>query len=182
MGTDKALLRYQGRTFLETILQTLRDAGIERVLVVLGHHAEEIQRALNLADVQVVINRDYKRGQTSSLQAGLQALADAEIEAMVLCLVDHPAVPAETIRQLVAVFGQSGAPVVIPTYEGQRGHPVVIGRALFKEVSMLKTGDAANAVIRKYRDRTQFLAVADRAILLDVDDPTTYQQLEDAQR
>ncbi len=182
MGTDKALLRYRGRTFLETILQTLRDARVERVAVVLGHHAEEIQRARNLPDVQVVINRDYRRGQTSSLQEGLKALADAEIEAVVFCLVDHPAVPAEVIRQLVAAFRNSGAPVVIPTYESQRGHPVVIGRALFKELSMLKTGEAANAVIRRYRESTQFLAVGDRGILLDVDDPSTYQQLEGAPR
>ena len=177
MGTDKALLRYRGRTFLETILQTLRDAGVERIAVVLGHHAEEIQRALNLQDVQVVINRDYTRGQTSSLQAGLQVLADAEIEALVLCLVDHPVVPAEVIRQLVAAFRNSGAPVVIPTYEGQRGHPVVISRALFEELSALGPGDAANAVIRKHRDRTHFLAVADGGILLDVDDPATYRRI-----
>ncbi|MBZ5565599.1 MAG: nucleotidyltransferase family protein, partial [Acidobacteriia bacterium] len=149
---------------------------------VLGHHGEESQSALNLEDVQVVINRDYRRGQTSSLQEGLKALVDADIEAVVFCLVDHPAVPAEVIRQLIAAFRESGAPVVIPTYEGRRGHPVVIGRALFEELSALGPGDAANAVIRKYRARTHFLPVGDRAILLDVDDPKTYRQLENAQR
>ncbi len=178
MGTDKALLRYQGHTFLETILETLRDAGVERAAVVLGHHAEEIQRVLRLDEVQVVINRDYQRGQTSSLQTGLKALDDAELEAIVLCLVDHPAVAAGTIRQLVAAFRQTGAPVVIPTFEGARGHPTVIGRALFQELSALAPDKGANGVIRKYRPATQFVAVMDRGILLDVDDPATYRQLD----
>ncbi len=177
IGADKALLRFHGRTFLETILQTLRDAGLKRIAVVLGHHAEEIQRALDLENIEVVINPDYRRGQTSSLQAGLEALAGTEIEAVVLCLVDHPAVAVETIRQLIAAFQQSGAPVVVPTYKGQRGHPVVIGRALFGELSVLNAGDGANAVIRKYRDQTQFLPVEDDGILLDVDDPESYRRL-----
>ncbi len=182
MGADKALLRYHGRTFLEAILQTLRDAGIDRVVVVLGHHAEEIQGALNLEGVLVVINRDYRQGQTSSLQAGLNALSGEEFEGVVLSLVDHPAVPAEVVRQLIAAFHQSGAPVVLPTYEGRRGHPVVIARTLFQELSALKPGEGANGVIRKYRDATRFVQVKDRSILLDVDDPETYRRLEEPAR
>ena len=55
MGRDKALLTYHGRTFLETLILNIRNAGIENIAVVLGHHAEEIQRAVNLAGVQVVV-------------------------------------------------------------------------------------------------------------------------------
>jgi molybdenum cofactor cytidylyltransferase len=177
MGTDKALVRYQGRTFLETILKTLRDAGVERVAVVLGHHPEEIQRAVTLDAAQVVINRAYQRGQTSSLQAGLKALDTSELEAIVLCLVDHPAVSAQVVKQLIATFRKSGAPVVIPTFENQRGHPVLIGRALFQELLDLSPDEGANRVLRKYRDVTQFVETKDRGILLDVDDPDAYRRL-----
>ncbi len=177
MGRDKALLNYRGRTFLDTIIQTLRDTGIERIAVVLGHHAEEIQRATNLEGVDVVVNSEYRRGQTSSLQCGLRALESPALEGVVLCLVDHPAVSAATIQKLVQSFQQSPTPLVIPTYQGQRGHPVVIGRALFTELLNLGPDEGANTVIRKYRDTTRFLETDDEGTILDVDMPGTYREL-----
>lgn len=180
MGRDKALLTYRGQTFLETIIATLREAGIERVAVVLGHHAEEIQRAIELPGVEVVVNAAYRLGQTSSLQAGLRALDAPDLEAVVLCLVDHPAVSAATVRQLVDSFRASPAPVVIPTYQGRRGHPVVISRALFPELLSLGPAEGANTIIRRHRAATHFVEVDDSGILLDVDAPETYRQLEGA--
>jgi molybdenum cofactor cytidylyltransferase len=177
MGTDKALLTYRGRTFLEAILSTCREAGLDPLVVVLGHHAAEIQRAVNLEAAQVVVNQNYRRGQTSSLQGGLKALETTEPEAIVLCLVDHPAVSAATVRKLVQTFEETKAAVVIPTFEDQRGHPVLIGRALFEELKTLSPDEGANAVIRKYRHLTKFIEVDDRGILLDVDDPEAYRGL-----
>jgi molybdenum cofactor cytidylyltransferase len=180
MGADKALLTYSGRTFLETVLTTLREAGVSHQTVVLGHHAEEIERAAPFQGVQVVVNPDYRQGQTSSFQTGLKAIksgAGAGLEAILLCLVDHPAVSAGVIRTLIAAFRASGSPVVVPTYQGQRGHPVLIGRALFDELLELNPGAGANTVIRKYGDATQSVEVNDPGILVDVDDPETYRNL-----
>ena len=63
MGTDKATLTYRGRTFLELILHTLGEAGIEPIVIVLGHHAEDIQRKIKVEPAQVVVNPDYRSGQ-----------------------------------------------------------------------------------------------------------------------
>jgi molybdenum cofactor cytidylyltransferase len=178
MGTDKPLLTYRGRTFLETIVLCLRAAGLDRVAVVLGHHAKEIQHSIKLEGVEVVINRDYQRGQTTSLQAGLRALEAPELEGVVLCLVDHPAVSARVVEQLIARFKGSRAAAAIPTYEGHRGHPVLIGRGLFRELLEVSPDQGANSVFRRYRDTTQFVQVEERGILLDVDDPKSYRQLQ----
>ena len=180
MGQDKALLTYRSRTFLETVIQTLRDADVSRVAVVLGHHAEEIQRGVKLEDVEVVINPEYRRGQTSSFQVGLRALDSPDLEAVVLCLVDHPLISADTVRALVTSFRRSGAPVVIPTFQDQRGHPVLSGRTLFSELLSLDPSEGADTVIRKYRDATQFVEVNDSGILLDVDDSDVYRRLSAA--
>src|SRR5256712_10533494 len=99
------------------------------------------------------------------------------VEAVLLCLVDHPAVPVEVVRALIAAFRATRSPVVIPTFKGQRGHPVLIGRALFDELLGLSPEAGANSIIRKYRDATQFVEVGDAGILLDVDDPETYRTL-----
>jgi molybdenum cofactor cytidylyltransferase len=182
MGRDKALLTYHGKTFLETIIQNLNAAGIDKVTVVLGHHAEIIQTKVNLASALVVVNPEYPRGQTSSLQLGLKALATDEPDAIILCLVDHPAVSADVIAQLKQHFESTPAPVIIPTHKGERGHPIVISKALFPELLALSPGEPASGVIRKYRPETQFLEVADRGILIDVDEPRTYERLEESGR
>jgi molybdenum cofactor cytidylyltransferase len=182
MGRDKALLTYHGRSFLENIIHNLGAAGVEKATVVLGHHAEIIQRAVNLATVKVVVNHDYQRGQTSSLQLGLAAAVADSPEAVVLCLVDHPAISTAVMASLIERFESTRPPVLIPTYEGQRGHPVVISQTLFPELLALPPTDPANTVIRKYRDATQFVEVADPGILLDVDDPAAYKRLVEGSR
>jgi len=178
MGSDKALLTYRGRTFLETILANLRDADIAEVAVVLGHHAQEIQNSVDLRGTRVVINRDYQAGQTSSLQTGLAALEGTSPEAVVLCLVDHPTVSSDVIAKLCDHFQLGKFKVIVPTYQGQKGHPVIIGKALFPELLALGHDQGANSVIRQYRTATRFVEVDDPGILVDVDDPETYLRLE----
>ena len=177
MGRDKALLTYRGRTFLETLIDNLGAAGIANITVVLGHHAETIQRAVNLAAVRVVVNYDYQQGQTSSLQVGLAVAAANWPEAVILCLVDHPAISPEVITKLIERFESTRPPVIIPTHKGQHGHPIVINQTLFPELLALPPDEPANSVIRKYRAATQFVEVADRGVLLDVDDPADYERL-----
>jgi molybdenum cofactor cytidylyltransferase len=177
MGKDKALLQYQGRTFLEIIAGNLRQAGFNRITVVLGHHAAEIRQAVPLDGVQVIVNSNYRLGQTSSLQAGLKSLDLASTSGILLCLVDHPAASAEVMRQLAEAYVESGAPVVVPVYDGRRGHPVLIGRALFNELLELQPTEGANTVVRKYHDSTYWLNVEDGAVLLDVDRPEDYRRL-----
>ena len=177
MGADKALLMYRGQTFLENIISALSQAGVRQVVVVLGYHADLIQQSIDLAAVQVVVNQDYRLGQTSSLQAGLRVLAGSEPDAIVVCLVDHPAISSDTAKQLIQSFKSSGKPVVIPQHQGKHGHPVLVGRELFARLRALGPSHGADTVIHRYRDRTEFVEVTDPSILLDVDDPESYLRL-----
>ncbi|TAM82558.1 MAG: nucleotidyltransferase family protein [Acidobacteria bacterium] len=177
MGTDKALLMYRGRTFLENIICQLRDAGVQRVVVVLGHHADLIQQSIDLTSVEVVVNRDYRLGQTSSLQAGLRRLSESRAESTLLCLVDHPSISVDTIQKLIQYFTSSGSPVIVPQLRGKHGHPVLLGRELFSQILSLGPGQGADTLIHHYHDRTEFVEVTDPGILLDVDDPESYRWL-----
>jgi molybdenum cofactor cytidylyltransferase len=177
MGRDKALLPYGDRTFLETIVATLRQAGVLRIAVVLGHHAEEIRRAVDLGDAGIVINPDYRLGQTSSLQAGLRSLDIPAVEAILLCLVDHPAVSADSVQVMIQTFRESGAPVIVPSFEKRRGHPVLMSRCLFQELLALDSSRGANTVIHRYDQAARTVEVPDGGILIDIDDPEAYSRL-----
>ncbi|HEV2425207.1 MAG TPA: nucleotidyltransferase family protein [Terriglobia bacterium] len=188
MGRDKALLTYRGRTFLGTIIAKLREAGIDRVAVILGHHAEIIRQAagLSAAGVEVILNPDYRRGQTSSLQAGLAALGKPAAtpvvrpgvpDAIVLCLVDHPAFDPATVRALITTFERTRAPVVVPVHGGRRGHPVVVAQPLFAPLLALGPNEGANGVIRAWREQTEQVEVADPGVLVDVDDEAAWREL-----
>ena len=180
MGRDKALLPYCGRTFLETITLKLAEAGLEHVIVVLGHHAELIRQEVSLAAAEVVVNRNYARGQTSSLQAGLAAVGrtGSNPDAIVLCLVDHPAFEPATVCRLMDEFDNSASPAIIPTWQGKRGHPVLIARDLFAALLALTADQGANTVIRAWQDHTRTIEVPDPGILVDIDDPKSYRALE----
>jgi len=177
MGADKPLLMYRGRTFLENIISALREAGIGRVVVVLGHHAEQIQQRVDLSAVEVAVNQDYRHGQTSTLQAGLRVLAANEPEAVVLCLVDHPAIAVDTVQKLIQRFKSTGKPVVIPQLNGKHGHPVLVGREVFDQIAALGPEQGADTLIHQYRPQTEFVEVTDPGILMDVDDPESYFKL-----
>jgi molybdenum cofactor cytidylyltransferase len=182
MGRDKALLPYRGKTFLTTVIDNLRGAGIGEITLVLGHHAEAIQSAVDLTAVRIIFNPQYQRGQTSSLQAGLAAWDAPGPRAFLMCLVDHPAVGSDVIRAILDRYRRSSAPVVIPVFQGKRGHPVLIGRELFGELIALGEDEGANTVIRRYRPVTEFVEVDDPSIFTDIDDPGDYRTLTEDDR
>jgi molybdenum cofactor cytidylyltransferase len=78
---------------------------------------------------------------------------------------------------IVSAFRESGAPVVIPTYHGRRGHPVLIGRQLFDELLGLASDAGADSVVRRYRPATRYVEVEDEGVVIDVDEPEDYRRL-----
>ncbi len=178
MGKDKALLTCQGQTFLEIVAAKLRAAGAAPIKAVLGHHAGEIRRTVKLEGAEILVNLDYRQGQTSSLQTGLRALQGANPDAVIFCPVDHPAFSPETGQKLVEAFRRGRPAAVIPVFRSERGHPVLIGREIIGELLALPADRGANTVLRRLGDATVFVEVEDPGILLDVDDPETYGELE----
>ena len=181
MGRDKALLPLGTQTFLERLLSVL--AGATRpIVVVLGHHADEIERAIQPSlkqtpHARVVRNPDYKLGQVSSLQAALRSLAGKEVSGAVVCLVDHPAVTHRVLEQLLDRFAQTNAPVVIPTFQGRRGHPVLFAARLFPELLAAPVDEGARVVVRSHAEELEFVETNEEAILWDIDRSEDYAML-----
>jgi molybdenum cofactor cytidylyltransferase len=177
MGTPKALLDFRGETFLNRLIRVL--SGVcDPVIVALGYHADEI-RAVAKGHARFAVNPDPSRGQLSSLQTALAEVPN-QAEGFLFMPVDCPAPEAETVRRIVEALGSSDRPLlVVPQYEGQRGHPVCVRRELMAELLVLSPYAQAKEVVRGHADRTLYLDVDDAGILSDVDDPEAYRALQE---
>jgi molybdenum cofactor cytidylyltransferase len=176
MGTPKALLRFQNETFLDRLIRLFSGVA-SPVIVVLGHQSDQIRSGIEHASEAIfAVNPDPERGMLSSLQCGLKALP-AGTEAAMFTPVDHPNLQAATLEKLAVQFETERAPVTVPTYDGQHGHPVCIARAVADELLALPPSAMASDVIHKYVSRTSYIAVDDPAVTTDVDDPEAYAGL-----
>ena len=179
MGRAKAALPLGGGTFLTRILRTFRDAGVDDIVVVLGHDAEAIAPLVSGSGVQarVVINADYNRGQLSSLQAGLALVDRPGVQAMLMTLVDVPTVSSATVRAVLDRYQQSRALVVRPVSGTRHGHPVLMDRSLFGALRSAADSEGAKPVIRAYASPAGDVSVDDEGAFRDVDTIEEYQQL-----
>ncbi len=193
MGSPKALLPYQGRPFLEHLLDVTRHPKITARRVVLGVHAEPIAKAVHLAADEVVINADWQKGQLSSIQAALKSLP-ADFEGMLLCLVDHPLISANLVGDLIDTFYSSNAsanlvgdlidtfyssnaPIVLPVFEGRRGHPVIFSAKLFSELQAAPLDVGARAVVWAHRSEICQFPTNEEGCVLNLNDPETFARV-----
>ncbi len=172
MGRPKALLDYKGETFVGRLVRIL-SRFCDPVIVVAGVHAAEIRAHVA---ANVVVNPDPDRGQLSSLQTALRALP-AEVEGFVFTPVDSPSVGEETLAQLIEIFKTREDAIVIPKFEGRRGHPVFVPGSLAADFLALAPTEETRAVINRNAGRIVYVDVDDRGILADIDDPAAYRAL-----
>jgi molybdenum cofactor cytidylyltransferase len=179
MGSPKALLPFQGRPFLEHLLDLTKQPKIGVRRVVLGAHAEPIAKAIHLNADEVVINDEWEKGQLSSIQAALRSLP-AGTDGMLLCLIDHPLISAALVTGLVEQFYDTRAPVVLPVFEGQRGHPVIFSVAVYEELLNAPAQFGARSVVWAHRHQISEYVTAEEGCVLNLNDPTTFEKMSRA--
>jgi molybdenum cofactor cytidylyltransferase len=181
MGEAKQLLRLAGSTVLGQTIENVRRSGVDEIVLVLGASAEVIRRQLPASlfeGLKVVVNPAYEQGMASSLQAGLSAL-DPRTSAALIVLADQPFVRPETLAQLAEHHRRSKAQIVIPSYKGVRGNPVLLDRSVFAEVMALEGDTGCRAIFGSHTGHTLKLEVEDEGILLDIDSQEDYQRLRE---
>jgi molybdenum cofactor cytidylyltransferase len=179
-GRTKALLAIGDRdTFLTRIVRTLREAGVQEVVIVAGHEAERLVSAVNAGalEARVVVNRDFESGQLSSVLAGLRAIDRPEVMAMLLTLVDVPMVSAATVRAVLRRYDETHAPIVRPVRGELHGHPVLIDRCLFAALQAADPEAGAKPVVRAHISRVGDVEVEDDGAFADVDTRQDYEKL-----
>jgi molybdenum cofactor cytidylyltransferase len=176
MGKPKALLPVEGQTFIEKIVTVFRMTQVEKIMVVLGRHVEEIRPKLTQLPVQVVVNEDYRKGQLSSLQAAIRALEGEDVDAILVHLVDHPFLDSGLVDQMIRRFRETKKLIVVPRYQDRRGHPVLFSSKLFPELLTASLDVGAKEVVRAHTSDTLEIETAAAGVMIDIDTPDEYRR------
>jgi molybdenum cofactor cytidylyltransferase len=175
MGSPKALLPYNDRTFLEHLLDITYHPKIGAQLIVLGAGAEAISKHVGLKPEQTVVNPDWESGQLSSIKAALKSIAAKPCDGVLLCLVDHPLITSALVGELVRSFYSSGKSIVLPTFHGKRGHPAIFSSKLFPELLGAPEETGARSVVWKHAKDVCEVPTSEEGIVLNLNDPEIFR-------
>ncbi len=177
MGRLKPLLPLGDRTVLETAASAFTGAGLEALIVVTGHRADEVGRLVAQRGWLEAPNPEYQTGMYSSVRAGVAALP-AGTEAFFLLPCDIPLVSVTTVSTLAAARQGAGDPAVCyPIFGGRRGHPPLISAALIPEILTGEPDGGLRALLASHKDRCLETKVEDEGILQDMDTPEAYERI-----
>lgn len=172
MGKNKLFLELGGSTVLRRAARTALAAGLDPLLVVLGHESERARAELDGIGCTPVINADYASGMNSSLRAGIAAVPDARAAA-VLMLADMPFVTPEMVRMLVERW--SGERLVVSLYGEVVAPPILYSRSLFNELRALEGDGCGKRVVKRHRGEALELPWPEMA-LADLDVPADLER------
>ncbi|MFZ0545738.1 MAG: nucleotidyltransferase family protein [Candidatus Promineifilaceae bacterium] len=176
MGETKQLLPWGEITVLGQTLRNMRGSAVHDCLLVSGHEAEAVEAIAREEGAATVFNPNYAEGEMlSSLQTAVRHLSD-ECAAVLVMLADQPMVEPETIDRILIAFWQKRSDLVAPTYQRQRGNPVLIGRRYFEELLALPPGAAPRDLVKRHLDKLYLVEVASDSILRDLDRPEEYEK------
>jgi CTP:molybdopterin cytidylyltransferase MocA len=176
MGQPKAQLEDPGGlTFLERAIHTLREAGCRYVVAVVNEEEDWTARLADVAGAAVVVNDDQQSQQIDSIRLGLAHLPE-DSDGSVVLPVDVPGVTPETVDALIVAFEQTRAPVVLPSYQGRTGHPVVFAKSIYGELLADPLPQGAESIVEAHVADRREVEVTDAGILFDVDQPEQYRE------
>ena len=175
---NKLLLPFGETTLIERVVGAVGQSEGGEVIVVLGHEADRVRAALDRHSVTFVENDRYREGMTTSIHTGVRA-ASADASGFMICLSDLPLIEPEELNQLIAAFtGDDERRIVVPTFEGRRGNPVLFS-AFYKSKILEHPGPGCKGIVEENPHHVLEVAMPTDHVLRDVDTMDAYQQLSD---
>lgn len=182
MGHPKLLLPYGKTTIVGSLVAALRAGGASPVVLVTAPHDEELQKAMAAAGCLVAINPDPVRGMLSTIREGMASLGGAKAlaergEVLLVAPADLPALRPATVAEVLWRRVAAEAPLAVPTFQGKRGHPLVIAPALLPEIETLDPAVGLRELLDLHAASVLEVPVQDPGAVRDVDTPEDYAHL-----
>ncbi len=175
MGKDKLSLSWGKRTILENCLQTLLCSRVKEVILVVNPKTEKIAHRLKDQRLKVVVNPDYPKGMSSSIRRGLKVL-DPRSNGILISLGDQPFIKTRTINALIGAFGRVEEKIIVPSFRGRRGHPVIFHRKFEEELLRLKGDEGGKTILMKHPEDVHIIPVKSEGVLKDIDTWRAYKK------
>jgi len=174
MGQPKMLLPWGDSTVIEQVVYVLSQAALEPILVVTGGASQALKALLENSPARPIFNPRFMNDEMIySLQAGLEIL-DESVEAAMVALGDQPQIEIGVVRQVVQVYQDTQAALVVPSYQMRRGHPWLLNRSLWGELMRLSPPATIRAFLNAHLSLTHFAQVDTPSIFKDIDTPEDY--------
>lgn len=175
MGRPKPLLPWQGTTLVRYQIDSLIEAGVAEVVVVLGHDAETVAGHLDRPEAGSVVNHDYRQGKTTSILAGLRAVRP-DASGILLLAVDQPRT-RDIIATVIKAHVEGNALLTSPWYEGRGGHPLIFSSGLRGELeSISEEQQGIREVFQAHRREVNVVEIDDPLVTLDINTPEDYEE------
>lgn len=173
IGKPKQVLPLGSSTILEQTVDNLLRSKIDDLIVVLGYAAQEVMKKIANRPVKIAINPAYEQGMSTSIVTGLR-LVDNKAQAVMITLADQPFICINIINSLIETFFHHNKGIVIPTYQGRRGHPVIFA-VKYKEELLKLTGDiGGRQIIKRHSEDVVEMPVDSESINVDIDTLSDY--------
>ena len=169
----KLLLPFGKSTILEQTIDNLLNSSVDEVIVVLGYRAEEMMRKLANRPVKIAINPIYHQGMSTSIVKGL-SLVNNRAQAVMVALADQPLINSQTINRLIEESLGYDKGIVIPTYQAERGHPIIFASEYKEELLGLKGDIGGRQTIKEHPNDILEVIADSKAITMDVDTINDY--------
>jgi molybdenum cofactor cytidylyltransferase len=175
MGAFKPLLPFGGKTVIEACIDYLQEGGIETIVVVGGHRIDQLRTKLRAMSITIAENPDPTSEMGHSIACGINVLP-GNTEAVVIALVDHPAVPPQIVHQLIDEW-KKGTYLIVPTWRGRGGHPVLVDLRFRAELINLPAEGGLKSLFMNHAEQVQRLPVDSPFIAHDMDTWDDYTRL-----
>jgi molybdenum cofactor cytidylyltransferase len=175
MGAFKPLLPFGNKSVIETCIDNLKSAGVDQIVVVVGHRAAEVRQHLNHHKVSFALNPRPESEMSASIACGIQKVPTST-KAALIALVDHPAVSVEVITALIEKW-KAGARLIIPQFDGRGGHPVLIDLSLREELLRVDPTRGLRALFEAHQSEVSRLPVPSPFVARDMDTWEDYIRL-----
>lgn len=173
MGSPKMLLPYNDVTIIGQVIRNLLDSNVDRVVVVVGANREEIMKETRRYDVFHCYNEDYKSGMLSSVKCGFYSLPEGCLAALIMP-GDQPMTGPGEINRVIGAYAESDRGLVMASYNGRRGHPLIVDMKYLDEVLSLPDSEGLRALAERHPEDVLESETDDASVLRDIDTQEDY--------
>lgn len=176
MGQFKQLLQLGEKSFVEHCVENLLASRVDEIIVVTGHRESEVRAAVATRAVRFVHNTGYRAGMASSIKCGVRAVPD-DSKACLISLVDQPQIGPDVINQIIDVYENARQRIVIPTFDGKGGHPIILDLSLKQEILEMDQLVGLRQVISAHSSEIARVEMFSNDVVADCDLPEDYERI-----